>query len=163
MTFVLYKIQNITNGLFYIGSTSNFYIRKAEHLGELRTNSHCNKALQRDFNRYGERVFIFSIIQDGFKSRQEMLLREYELILKYKGKTYNIDTNCPVLDIHNQGNFHKQFKQKVDLPPLGDRIRRKRKKQKEQDNRKKSIKTDFPHLDKIAQRKAERNRFKNDN
>jgi predicted GIY-YIG superfamily endonuclease len=95
--YVVYRILNIRNKRVYIGSTSQFEIRKAEHLGQLRTKKHCNKLLQTDFNDFKEEGFIFEIIADGFKTREAMLLREYELILKTQGKNYNIHTDCPVI------------------------------------------------------------------
>ena len=160
--FVVYKILNIINGLFYIGSTSDFHIRKTEHLGELRTNSHCNKALQCDFNRYGERAFIFSIIQDGFKSRQEMLLREYAIIVKTFKRNYNVDTNCPIITQESNSNdFHKQFLNDVVPSTVPWRVEGMKQREQRQTGRNK---ISHPSLDKIAERKAQRERFKpNDN
>ena len=61
MQFTVYKILNLKNNRVYIGSTVDFEIRKAEHLGQLRSNKHINRFLQSDFNIYGEENFSFSL------------------------------------------------------------------------------------------------------
>jgi group I intron endonuclease len=60
----IYQIKNLVNDKFYIGSTIRaLYIRKYEHLSELRNNEHCNTYLQRSFNKYGEQNFSFKILE----------------------------------------------------------------------------------------------------
>lgn len=60
----IYKIRNIVNGKFYIGSTIRpKYIRKYEHFSALRSNLHYNKYLQNAWNKYGESNFIFELIE----------------------------------------------------------------------------------------------------
>lgn len=115
MPLVVYRITNIKNKRIYIGSTGNFEVRRAEHLGQLRTGKHCNRFLQSDFNIYKESAFIFEVIFDDFKNREKMYLKEYELILKFKGMTYNIDTNCPVLPGKEKKGKWKYLAKKVVL------------------------------------------------
>lgn len=59
----IYAITNIKNGKRYIGSTIDFYRRKAEHLKWLKGNYHHSIVLQRAFNKYGLECFEFSIIE----------------------------------------------------------------------------------------------------
>lgn len=99
MEYVVYRITNIKTKKVYIGSTSDFEIRKMEHLSQLRQGRHCNRFLQREFNEYKESSFRFDIILDGFKNRQTMLIKEYEMILKTKAYNYNIETVCPILPL----------------------------------------------------------------
>lgn len=147
----------------YIGSTSQFEIRKAEHLGQLRTRKHINRFLQSDFNDFKEESFVFEIVADGFKTREAMLLREYELILKTQGKNYNIHTDCPVIGhtkktksnsksilagpmlVHGKKHYNKKTnrKKKIKAKTKGDH----------------KIKTEFPKLDEIIDRKKERERL----
>lgn len=58
----IYKISNLENGKFYVGSTNNLYRRKKEHFRLLKQGkSHC-KILQRAFNKYGELNFVFEVL-----------------------------------------------------------------------------------------------------
>lgn len=59
----IYKILCLTNGKFYIGSSVNMYQRKIVHFDKLRKNKHDNVLLQRAFNKYGESVFIFEVVE----------------------------------------------------------------------------------------------------
>ncbi len=84
--------------MFYIGSTNSALSRKKEHFKALSQKTHHNWSLQSDFLRYGSDNFIFEVIIDGFENRQQMLLKEYEIINKTFLENYNIDRICPVLD-----------------------------------------------------------------
>ena len=58
----VYKITNIINGKFYVGSSINMTKRKYLHFSKLRRKIHDNSHLQSSFNKYGEENFIFSIL-----------------------------------------------------------------------------------------------------
>lgn len=60
----IYKIINVVNNKFYIGSAVNFSRRKARHFSELRNNKHSNGKLQNAWNKYGEQAFIFAIVEE---------------------------------------------------------------------------------------------------
>lgn len=94
----VYQILNTKNGRMYFGSTNNYLIRKNEHFGNLRARTHHNKNLQDDYNTYGASAFVFEILHNDIYDRTKLLLKEYDLILRYKGKCYNIHTDCPVFD-----------------------------------------------------------------
>lgn len=94
----VYRILNKLNGRMYIGSTNNYLARKYEHFGSLRKGTHHNRFLQLDYNDFGENNFVFEILHNDIHDRTKLLLKEYDLILRYKGKCYNIATNCPVFD-----------------------------------------------------------------
>jgi hypothetical protein len=102
INFVVYRITNIKTKRIYIGSTSDFEVRRMEHLSQLRQNKHCNRFMQREFNEFKEASFRFDIVSDGFKNRQTMLIKEYELILKTKDYNYNIETVCPILPVKDK-------------------------------------------------------------
>lgn len=75
----IYKILNLKNEKFYIGSTTmKVFKRIQHHYLELKRNNHKNKHLQSAFNKYGEENFIFQVIENVEK--ENCLSREQELI-----------------------------------------------------------------------------------
>lgn len=59
---VIYRIDTLNGGV-YIGSAEDYAVRKTTHLSALRNKRHSNWHLQRDFKRYGEEGFSFSVIE----------------------------------------------------------------------------------------------------
>src|SRR5712671_3867618 len=59
----IYKITCIANGKIYVGSSANLRIRWEQHCNDLRRKAHHSIHLQRAWNKYGENVFIFEIIE----------------------------------------------------------------------------------------------------
>jgi hypothetical protein len=59
----IYKILNLINGKFYIGSTNYLPSRKSQHFSLLKKNKHTNTHLQRSFNKHGIENFKFEIIE----------------------------------------------------------------------------------------------------
>ena len=60
----VYKIQNNENSKKYIGSSTNIENRFLRHKSLLRKGIHHNKALQDDWNKYGEEAFSFELIRE---------------------------------------------------------------------------------------------------
>lgn len=58
----IYKITNLVNNKFYIGSSTNLKLRKINHFSRLKNNNHANKHLQSSYNKYGKENFIYEII-----------------------------------------------------------------------------------------------------
>ncbi|MGH7974976.1 MAG: GIY-YIG nuclease family protein [bacterium] len=89
----IYKITNTLNGLLYIGSSKDIKDRWFEHKFKLRRNVHSSKYLQEDWNRYGENIFTFEIIEECSKNNK--LQREQYWLDFYKSyerdKGYNIE------------------------------------------------------------------------
>lgn len=86
----IYKITCLENDKFYIGSSKNIEIRFTQHLNDLRNNKHCNIIMQNSFNKYGEKSFIFEIIEECEK--HNLLIIEQIYLDKYKSsnKLFNI-------------------------------------------------------------------------
>ena len=61
---VIYKIINLVNGKFYVGSTNNQRERFRTHRNKLRSSSHHCAHLQAAWNKYGEDSFIFKVIEE---------------------------------------------------------------------------------------------------
>jgi len=83
----IYKIKNLVNGKFYIGSTCNLKRRKGNHFAELGRNKHRNIKLQNAWNKYGESAFQFEVISTC--PREYLLKLEYWFI-KTLSPFYNI-------------------------------------------------------------------------
>lgn len=83
----IYKIINLVNKKFYIGSTNNLYKRKNEHFGQLKRGCHCNSYLQKSFNKYKEENFKFKIIAN---CKNENLLRFEQFFIDKLEPDYNI-------------------------------------------------------------------------
>ena len=58
----IYKITNTVSGKYYIGSSVNIRKRFVSHLCYLRNDNHVNRHLQRAWNKYGEKFFVFKIL-----------------------------------------------------------------------------------------------------
>jgi len=63
-TPVIYKIRNLVNQKFYVGSTINAKERFKSHRSRLRGGRHHSKHLQSAWNKYGEECFKFEIIEE---------------------------------------------------------------------------------------------------
>lgn len=74
----IYQIKNNTTNKIYIGSTDNFERRKGQHFWHLQSNSHHSTHLQHSFNKYGEKAFEFSILEE---CEPDMLLEREQYYL----------------------------------------------------------------------------------
>lgn len=59
----IYVITNEITKKFYIGSAKNLKKRKYGHFYSLRRNTHDNSLLQNAFNKYGEKIFQFNVLE----------------------------------------------------------------------------------------------------
>lgn len=82
MTCGIYKIINIVNNKFYMGSSKNIEERWAQHKRDLRRGDHHSIHLQRAWNMYGESNFQFIVFQTCEESLlfpiEQKLLNEYK-------------------------------------------------------------------------------------
>lgn len=60
---VIYKIRNVANEKFYVGSTTNTRERFRTHRFRLRNNKHHCLHLQAAWNKYGEDCFKFEVVE----------------------------------------------------------------------------------------------------
>lgn len=58
----IYKITNLANGKFYIGSSVKCNDRRKTHFSKLKNNRHYNSHLQSAYNKYGGEYFVFDIM-----------------------------------------------------------------------------------------------------
>lgn len=102
MKMGIYKIINVVNNKFYVGSAVNFSRRKTRHFSELRTGKHNNRYLQAAWNKYGEAAFVFVIVEE-VQDKQVLLEVENRWLKEHVGKEYcynlGIDATAPMLGV----------------------------------------------------------------
>ncbi len=91
----IYKIINVVNNKFYVGSAVNYEKRKARHLWRLRRGDHANKHLQAAWNMYGDKAFIFAVVQE-VPEADNLLAAENVWLKAHVGKEYcyNLGTDA---------------------------------------------------------------------
>jgi len=82
----IYKITNLINGKFYIGSSVNLYNRFHTHSTKLKTQVHTSKHLQASYNKYGKDNFIFEVIE---YCEKEILIEREQWFLDNLKPQYN--------------------------------------------------------------------------
>ena len=91
----IYKIINVVNNKFYVGSAVNFSRRKARHFSELRHKKHNNRWLQASWNKHGESAFVFAIVEE-VQDKRLLVEVENRWLKEHVGKEYcyNIGVNA---------------------------------------------------------------------
>lgn len=113
----IYKIVNKVNNKIYIGCASNMRTRTNGHIYDLRKGIHKNKYLQKSWNKYGEKNFIFELVEEC--STNELHKKEHYWVNKLNCLDRNIGYNLKPTDpncnsIHSDetkrkiSNHHKQ-------------------------------------------------------
>lgn len=76
----VYVIKNILNGKRYIGSSFNVKRRLKDHFFKLSKNTHHNKHLQAAWNKYGEKHFVFQILETCEPIKDTILFLEQKYL-----------------------------------------------------------------------------------
>ena len=101
----IYKIINVVNNKFYVGSAVDFKRRKTRHFSELRTKKHNNSKLQNAWNKYGEQAFVFVIVED-LPEGVDLLAAENVWLKEHVGKEYcyniGFDATAPMLGVSGE-------------------------------------------------------------
>ena len=107
----IYKIQNLENGKMYIGSTTSPRSRWNQHTSQLKKNNHHSTYLQNSWNKYGEHMFEFSIIDECEIEIQ--FTREREWVIKEKTHLAEWGYNMAIPEKdggYTHTEHHKQIK-----------------------------------------------------
>jgi hypothetical protein len=104
MKSVIYEIKNKINNRSYIGCTTQLERRWKEHKGSLERGKHENGFLQKDYNKFGKDVFVYSILKEHQNDIQfqDLEKEETRLILEKKQngeKLYNISVKISSIEI----------------------------------------------------------------
>lgn len=96
----IYKIINVINNKFYVGSAVDLKRRKTRHFSELRTGKHNNRHLQAAWGKYGEQAFIFVVVKE-LPPAADLLAEENVWLKEHVGKDYcynlGVDAVAPTL------------------------------------------------------------------
>ena len=90
---VIYRITNMANGKFYIGSAESFARREWQHKYYLKRNTHKNPHLQASWNKHGEEMFVFEVVEQ-IPDGEDQLVWEDKWLRGCVGKPncYNVNT-----------------------------------------------------------------------
>ena len=110
----IYCIKNKISGKVYIGSSKNILSRWRQHKYKLRLEIHENSYLQRSWVKYGDSVFIFSVIE--YCDEKDLDNKELFWINKLNSLDrdfgYNIrpDIGCRIFTEEHRNNISKALK-----------------------------------------------------
>ena len=103
----IYKIINVVNNKFYVGSAVDLKRRKTRHFSELRNGKHNNRHLQAAWVKYGEQSFVFVVVE-ALADDADLLAAENIWLKEHVGKDscYNIgvDATAPMLGIGGEAS-----------------------------------------------------------
>lgn len=91
MKNVIYKIRNVVNNNFYVGSTINSRRRFWEHRRDLRKGAHSCIHLQRAWDKYGEDCFKFEVVEQ-IENREELFSAEQKWLDANFGEVHCYNT-----------------------------------------------------------------------
>lgn len=94
---VIYRITNMANGHYYIGSAESFARREWQHKYALKRNEHKNPRLQAAWNKHGADMFVFEVVEEVPEDRTAFDI-ENTYLMKCVGQPdcYNINTDAYV-------------------------------------------------------------------
>lgn len=86
----IYRIRNIVNGHFYVGSSVRVRVRFQTHRRQLRKGAHHCPPLQRAWAKYGEEAFKFEVVEDV--PQEHLLAAEGRWLAEHHGmpQCYNV-------------------------------------------------------------------------
>lgn len=112
----VYMLHNGTTKQFYIGSANNLRTRKNHHFHKLREKTHANKNLQESFDKYGEKVFTFNIIE---LCESNKLIKREQFFIDTLNPYYNTAPTAGSMEgfIHSEETKQKISKTMSKLSP----------------------------------------------
>lgn len=111
----IYKIINKENNKFYIGSSFNIEKRKNAHFNALRNGKHHSIHLQRAYNKYGEKAFVFTVVKEyDLETENELRLIEERYInfCWNSGKLYNVSKQGSGGDLVSYHPLNREIRSK---------------------------------------------------
>ena len=114
----IYKIINVVNNKFYVGSAVDFTARKRRHWWALRSQRHANKHLQAAWNKYGEAAFRFVIVEE-LADGADVLAAENVWLKEHVGKDYcyNLGTDAIAFQLGMSGEKNAMWGKRFNHTP----------------------------------------------
>jgi len=92
---VIYRITNMANGKYYIGSAESFARREWQHKYDLRRGAHKNPRLQNAWNKYGEEMFVFEVLEEIPPGGSQLQIEDMWLVQHVgRPECYNINSTA---------------------------------------------------------------------
>lgn len=120
----IYTITNLVNDKIYIGRSKNYNQRLIYHKSSLKCNKHYNQYLQKAYNKYGEKNFVFELLEEckpEFLCSMEHywcnLLNTHD-----KNYGYNIDPTSPFGRISHSKETKKKMSDAANRTERIDRV-----------------------------------------
>jgi group I intron endonuclease len=110
-TSCIYRILNIENKKFYIGSAADYGRRKKQHIWYL-TNGKNSPILQKSFDKYGISSFVFEIVEI-VEDKNDLLIREQFYLDNLKPWDPKIGYNICKFAGNWLGNSHSEETKKI--------------------------------------------------
>lgn len=110
----VYMIKNILNSKTYIGSSSNIRRRLQTHINHLQKGRHANKHLLSAYNKYGQKSFVFCVLETCEP------IKDTILFLEQKYLDLNPEYNNATIAENNAGWHHtKEACEKIRKANIG--------------------------------------------
>jgi group I intron endonuclease len=110
----VYKITNEANGKFYVGSSKDIEQRFTEHKMMLKNNKHVNIILQRSWNKYTEKSFSFTILEECPPENCALREQHYlDTLQPFKSIGYNIGKTALGGDNFSNNPNKEQIREKM--------------------------------------------------
>ena len=84
----IYQIINNMNGKKYVGSAQNLRVRQRRHINDLKSGEHRNRHIQRAWDKYGESVFSFHVLE--YVGNHDFLIEREQYYMDILKPEYNI-------------------------------------------------------------------------
>lgn len=107
----IYKITNTINNKTYIGSSVNILNREYKHFWMLKKGLHDNEYLQKSFNKYGEKFFLFEVIE--YCDYNSLIDKENYYIELYESNNLNKGYNLAKVNDFRRNTFNEEVKVKL--------------------------------------------------
>lgn len=87
----IYKIRNLANGKFYVGSSVDTRVRFQTHRRQLRKGTHHCRPLQYAWDKYGEDCFKFEVVE-RVASPDDLHAAENRFLVEHQGRPHCYNT-----------------------------------------------------------------------
>jgi group I intron endonuclease len=104
----IYRILNTINNKTYVGSSVNINSRKYKHFWMLSRGVHDNEYLQKSFNKYGEDIFSFEVLE--MCDETKLIDRENFYIDKFKSNDLSLGYNLSTVNEFRRNTFNDEVK-----------------------------------------------------